>query len=147
MCSSDLTQVSATFPNKNVGAGKALVVTAANSALSGADAGNYNLTVGTGFVGQITPAPLTLVGFGSVTKVYDATVAAALGTGSVTLSGVISGDAVSANASAVTAYEACATLAAESASTGTWAELCPSGRSRTCETDGNDRLQIGRAHV
>ena len=99
----DSTQVSATFPNKNVGAGKALVVAAGNSALSGADAGNYNLTVGTGFVGEITPAPLTLTGFGSVTKVYDATVAAPLSTGSLALSGVISGDAVTANTSAVTA--------------------------------------------
>ncbi|TSA34779.1 MAG: S-layer family protein, partial [Opitutales bacterium] len=99
----DSTQVSATFPNKNVGAGKALVVAAGNSALSGADAGNYSLTVGSGFVGEITPAPLTLTGFGSVTKVYDATVAAPLSTGSLALSGVISGDAVTANTSAVTA--------------------------------------------
>ena len=99
----DSAQVSATFPNKNVGAGKALVVAAGNSALSGADAGNYSLTVGTGFVGEITPAPLTLTGFGAVTKVYDATVAATLSTGSVVLSGVISGDTVTANTSAVTA--------------------------------------------
>lgn len=99
----DSAQVSATFPNKNVGAGKALVVAAGNSALSGSDAGNYSLTVGTGFVGEITPAPLTLTGFGTVTKVYDATVSAALSTGSVTLSGILSGDTVTANASALAA--------------------------------------------
>ena len=99
----DSTQVSATFPTKNVGAGKALVVAAGNSALSGADAGNYNLTVGTGFMGEITPAPLTLTGFGTVTKVYDATVAAPLSAGSLSLSGVISGDAVTADTSAVAA--------------------------------------------
>ena len=99
----DASQVTATFPDKNVGAGKALVVAAGNSALSGADAGNYNLTVGTGFAGSITPAPLTLTGFGAVTKVYDATVAAPLGNGSLALSGVMAGDTVTANTSAVTA--------------------------------------------
>ena len=99
----DSTQVTATFPNKNVGTNKSLVVAAGNSALSGTDAGNYNLTVGTGFVGEITVAPLTLTGFGTVTKVYDATVSAPLSTGSVVLSGVISGDTVTANTSAVTA--------------------------------------------
>ncbi len=99
----DSSRVTATFPNKNVGAGKSLVVSAGNSALNGADAGNYNLTVAAGFVGQITPAPLTLTGFGPVTKVYDATVAAPLNTGSLGLAGVISGDAVTANTAAVTA--------------------------------------------
>jgi len=99
----DSTQVTATFPNKNVGTNKSLVVAADNSALSGTDAANYDLTVGSGFVGEITVAPLTLTGFGTVTKVYDATVSAPLSNGSVVLSGVISGDTVTANTSAVTA--------------------------------------------
>ena len=99
----DSAQVTATFPDKNVGTGKGLVVAAGNSALSGADAGNYSLTVGAGFVGDITPASLILTGFGAVTKVYDATVAAPLSTGSLTLSGVIAGDTVTANASALAA--------------------------------------------
>ena len=99
----DSTQVTATFPNKNVGTNKSLVVAAGNSALSGIDSANYDLTVGTGFVGSITPAPLTLTGFGNVTKIYDATVSAPLSTGGITLSGVIAGDTVTANTSAVTA--------------------------------------------
>jgi len=78
-----------TFASKNVGNG--IAVTASDS-LGGADAGDYSLTQPTGLTGNITPAVLTVTGTSVAPKVYNGTTAATLTGG--TLSGVVSGDAV-----------------------------------------------------
>jgi uncharacterized repeat protein (TIGR01451 family) len=84
---------SSTFNNENVGNGKP--ATCAGFALSGADAGNYTLTMNN-TTGNITPK--VLVGTCTVAnKVYDGTTAATI-TGS-SLSGAVAGDAVSLNGS------------------------------------------------
>ncbi|MES2443074.1 MAG: YDG domain-containing protein [Pseudomonadota bacterium] len=78
------------FADKNAGTGK--TVTASGTTLSGADAGNYTLSVGNGLA-DILKKALT----GTVTansKTYDGTTAA---TGTVSVSGVIAGDDVSAS--------------------------------------------------
>ncbi|HEV6968198.1 YDG domain-containing protein, partial [Roseateles sp.] len=77
------------FADKNVGTGKA--VTAADT-LSGADAGNYDLTQPTGLAAAITPKAITVIGTTVASKVYDGAIAAALSGGS--LSGVVNGDTV-----------------------------------------------------
>ena len=65
------------FASKNVGTGKA--VTVAGFTLSGADAGNYTLVEPTGLTASITPASLAITGVVANNKVYDSTLAAALG--------------------------------------------------------------------
>ncbi|MEI6341633.1 MAG: YDG domain-containing protein, partial [Verrucomicrobiota bacterium] len=84
------------FASKGVGTGKTVTVTGLS--LGGASAGNYTLTAPT-LTADITAKALT-VGTPTVTlsKVYDGTLAAAVTAGS--LSGVVSGDAVSVTASA-----------------------------------------------
>jgi filamentous hemagglutinin family protein len=73
---------SASFADKNVGAGK--VVTISGYSLSGADASNYVLVQPTGLTANISPASLVVTGVTASNKVYDATVAATLG-GSVSI--------------------------------------------------------------
>ncbi len=80
----------ATFANKNVGAGK--TVSASGFVLGGTDAANYSITS----VGTATAAITAKQLIGSFTadnKVYDGTTAATIATRSLT--GVISGDIVS----------------------------------------------------
>jgi filamentous hemagglutinin family protein len=73
---------SATFANKNAGSGKAVSVT--GYALSGVDAGNYNVVQPTGLTATINKASLSVTGLLVANKVYDGTTAATLtGTGSV----------------------------------------------------------------
>ena len=87
-----LTSLAGSFANKNVGTGK--TVTVSGGTLSGTDAGNYQLTSGSGSTAaNITPATLTATGFTAQNKVYDATTAATVSGG--TLGGAFSGDEVS----------------------------------------------------
>ena len=81
------------FADKNVGNNKYIDVT--GFSLSGADAGNYQVTGLHGVYGDITPASLSVSGLSAVDKVYDATTAATL-TGGV-FAGLINGDVVRAN--------------------------------------------------
>ena len=75
-----------------------------------ADAANYTLTQPTGLSADITPAALTVSGVSANTKSYDGTTTATLTTSSATLSGVVSGDTVSLNASSSTATFASANV-------------------------------------
>jgi phosphotransferase system IIA component len=77
-----------TFATQNVGTGIAITST---STLGGPQAGNYTLTQPTGLTANITAKTLTITGAAANNKVYDGTTAATI---SGTLSGVISGDAV-----------------------------------------------------
>jgi filamentous hemagglutinin family protein len=83
------------FADKNAGIGK--TVTVSGAALGGADAGNYTLTVPSSIVADILQKAIT----GTATansKTYDGTTTA---TGSIGLTGVVTGDQVSASASFV----------------------------------------------
>jgi hypothetical protein len=80
-----------TFSDKNVGTGKAVT---ANLTLSGADAGNYNLTQPTGLTADITPKPLNIIGLTAQSKIFDGNTNVTL-VGTPALSGVVSGDNVS----------------------------------------------------
>ena len=79
----------AAFVDKNVGTGK--IVNLTGITLSGTDAGNYAIVSTATATADITPLALTLISQAAASKVYDATI---LTTGSVALSGVITGDAV-----------------------------------------------------
>lgn len=79
----------AAFVDKNVGTGK--IVNLTGITLSGTDAGNYVIVSTATATADITPLALTLISQAAASKVYDATM---LTTGSVALSGVITGDAV-----------------------------------------------------
>ncbi|NML48472.1 filamentous hemagglutinin N-terminal domain-containing protein [Ramlibacter sp. G-1-2-2] len=81
------------FADKNAGTNKAVAVSGAT--LGGADGGNYVVSNPTGLTASITPASLAVSGVTAQDKVYDTTTAAALNTSAASLSGVISGDAVS----------------------------------------------------
>jgi filamentous hemagglutinin family protein len=78
------------FADKHVGNHKFIDVT--GFSLSGADAGNYQVTGLYGVYGDITPASLSVSGLSAMNKVYDAKTAAAL-TGGV-MAGLINGDIV-----------------------------------------------------
>ncbi|RVU11949.1 beta strand repeat-containing protein, partial [Methylobacterium oryzihabitans] len=74
------------FADKNAGTGKP--VTVSGYALSGTDAGNYNLVLPTGLTASIARAPLAVTGLSALGKTYDGTTAATLtGTATVTLIG------------------------------------------------------------
>ncbi|MEA2387108.1 MAG: trimeric autotransporter adhesin, partial [Thermoleophilaceae bacterium] len=94
-----LTGGSATFGSKDVGTGK--TVTLAGAALSGADAGNYNLTSVSSSTANITAKALT-GSFTAASKAYDGTTAAAI-SGSSLDSGAVAGDAVTLDSSAASA--------------------------------------------
>ncbi|MDO8954133.1 MAG: YDG domain-containing protein, partial [Gammaproteobacteria bacterium] len=99
----DVSSVTATFADKNVGTGK--TVTASDYALTGADAGNYIINSGanTGTTtANITAANLTIAGIIASNKVYDTTTGAIL-TNTGSLSGVLGSDTVSLDATSVTA--------------------------------------------
>ena len=90
----DTTNALGAFVDENAGTNK--LVTVSGLALLGADAGNYTLTQPT-IDADITPASLTVTGITASDKAYDGTTTAILNTNSVTLNGVISGDAVALN--------------------------------------------------
>lgn len=77
-----------TFSDKTAGTGK--TVTIANTALTGADAGNYTFTIPASVFADILKKALT-AGVVANNKTYDGT---RTGTGSVTLNGVVAGDVV-----------------------------------------------------
>ncbi len=81
----------ATFADKNVGAGK--VVTATGLALTGADAGNYTVNTTALTNANITPATIAdVTGITVNNKVYDTTTAAALNTVTAGFTGLLAGD-------------------------------------------------------
>ncbi|MCW3849493.1 YDG domain-containing protein [Sphingomonas sp. LB-2] len=75
------------FADKNAGTGRTVTVT--GTTLTGADAGNYTLSVGTGLADILRKALTGTVTVNS--KTYDGTTT---GTGTVTLGGLVSGDSV-----------------------------------------------------
>ncbi len=85
-----LTGGTAAFNTKTVGTGKAVTLTGA--ALSGADAGNYNLTSVATTTADITALSVTGT-FASANKVYDGTTSAAANSRAVV--GALGGDVVS----------------------------------------------------
>jgi trimeric autotransporter adhesin len=80
------------FADKNVGTNKYIDVT--GFSLSGADAGNYQVTGLYGVYGDITPATLSVTGLVAGHKVYDGSTAASFSGASFT--GLFSGDVVTA---------------------------------------------------
>ena len=80
--------VTFTFADKNAGTGKAVAV---GGDLSGADAGNYTVSLPASVLADILKKSLTAT-VSANGKTYDGTTAT---TGSVSLNGVVSGDAVS----------------------------------------------------
>ncbi len=94
---------SGAFTNKNVANGIAVSVN--GDALSGADAGNYNLIQQSGLMANITPAGISgVTGIGAGNKVYDATSSATLNTSGVGFAGMLSGDALTLGGTATGAF-------------------------------------------
>ncbi|MBM4463577.1 MAG: Ig-like domain repeat protein, partial [Chloroflexi bacterium] len=94
---------SATFDNKNVGAGKPVSVT--GIAVTGADAANYTHNATAAATASIIPKALTVTGITANSKVYDGNTNATLNTGGATLVGVVGGDDVTlSTAGAVGAF-------------------------------------------
>ena len=81
------------YANKNVGINKYIDVT--GFTLSGADAGNYQVTGLYGVYGDITPASLSVADLTANNKVYDGTTTATLTGG--TFTGVFGSDVVTAS--------------------------------------------------
>ncbi|MGU3492567.1 YDG domain-containing protein [Xanthobacteraceae bacterium A53D] len=96
--------VTGAYDSKNAGTGK--TVTVSGLALSGADAGNYQISSGavSGNIGQINRRTLTAGLTGTVSKTYDGTTAASLLSSHFLLTGLLDGDAVSVT-SAIGAYD------------------------------------------
>jgi hypothetical protein len=88
-----------TFATKDVGAGQLL--TLAGLSLSGADAGNYTLTL-PATTADITPAVLTVTGITAGNKVYDGTTGATLNISGPALVGVVTGEDVTLDSSSLT---------------------------------------------
>ncbi len=88
---------SGSFDNKNKGASKTVSVNGLS--ISGTDAANYNLsaTTASAAIGEITAKSLTAALTGSVTKTYDGSTAATLGSSNYSLPGVVSGETVTLN--------------------------------------------------
>jgi hypothetical protein len=92
---------SASFANKNVGAGKAVTVTGV--ALGGADAPNYNVSQPSGLTADITAKELS-VSFEAQNKTYDGNTTAAIKSSPApSLVGVVAGDTVSLDGSSASA--------------------------------------------
>jgi hypothetical protein len=83
----------ASFADKNAGTGK--TVTLSGVSLQGTDAPNYLLTAPGTLLADITPRAITASGLTATNKVYDGTVVAPLA-GTISLTGLVSGDTVSA---------------------------------------------------
>lgn len=83
---------SASFADDNVGTAKTVTAPPASFSLGGADGGNYTIAAVSPATADITPAGLTVT-FTASDKTYDGTTAATITGRSIT--GVISGDAVS----------------------------------------------------
>jgi hypothetical protein len=96
-----LTHASASFADRNVGAGK--TVTVAGIGLAGSDAANYSVSAPTVLTtASITAKTLTLAGANGLARTYDGTVLMPSGqNGHGSLGGVVSGDTVSATGAPV----------------------------------------------
>ena len=79
----------------SAGVGTDIAVTIGGYAVSGADAGNYNMVQPSGQKADITPKPVTITGVVAVDKTYDGTTDAFLDGSVRGLSGVVQGDDVS----------------------------------------------------
>lgn len=97
----DLNNYTADFDDKNVGEDKPVTVTMLG--LTGTDAGNYTITLPTGFTADITPRPLTIEGLLINDKVYDGNNIATVGSWG-TLRTVVTGDNVDFERSGYTAF-------------------------------------------
>lgn len=95
----NVSTLSATFDNKNVGNGKQVSVSGLS--LSGTDASNYTLVQPSGLSANITPAQLTISGLSANNKVYDTNTNATLG-GTASLAGILGSDSVNLSGSATT---------------------------------------------
>ncbi|WP_221031767.1 YDG domain-containing protein [Actomonas aquatica] len=96
----DQSSVTATFADKTIGTAKPVSLT--GSALTGAAAGNYTLTMPSDLSADITAATLTLTGLAVETKAYDGTRTATLDTSAASLNGVQGSDTVSPDYANVT---------------------------------------------
>ena len=83
----------ASFADKNVGTNKAVTFT--NITLDGSDADNYILSTHPSLVANITAKPVTIIGITAGNKVYNGNTAATV-TGTVTVSGIVGYDDVTA---------------------------------------------------
>jgi len=100
---------SGTFNNANVG--KSKNVSVSGLYLSGSSAANYTLlnTSINGAIGKITPATITAELTGSVSKVYDGTTQALLGTANYILKGILGNDQVALNDPSSGTYDSAST--------------------------------------
>jgi hypothetical protein len=89
----------AVFADKNVQNGK--LVSVSGISVTGTDAGNYTVNTEASTVADITGATLTVVGIVAENKVYDGTTVAILNLDGAALVGVVSGEDVLVDASAV----------------------------------------------
>src|SRR5204862_7648048 len=87
----------ATFADKDIGTNK--TVTVSGIALSGTDAANYAFNTTATANADITPKALTISGIIADGKVYDATAATTIHTGSAALVGVVGSEAVTLDVS------------------------------------------------
>ena len=138
---------SGTFASFNVATG---IVVTSTQTLSGADAGNYTVTLPTGLTANIAPKPLTITSPVASNKVFDGNTTATI-TGTLVAGGVIAPDAVTlvpsgtfassaiANGIAVTSTSTLTGLQAGNYSltqpTGLTANITPNALS-TITTDG-----------
>jgi trimeric autotransporter adhesin len=88
------TAATANFSDKNTGIAK--IVSISGLTLTGADAGNYNLTQPSA-TANITGAGLTISGVSANNKTYDGLTVAAINTGGAVLTGIIGTDLVTLN--------------------------------------------------
>jgi filamentous hemagglutinin family protein len=124
-----VSQTAGSFASANAGSGIAVSAALAPTdfqALGGTLAGNYLLpTAATGNIGLITPRLLDATLTGPISRAYDGTTIAALGSGNISLSGLVGADSITVQAAtgsyaspnvgngiAVTASLASATLVA-----------------------------------
>jgi len=87
----------ASFADKNVGTGKTMSATGIS--ISGTDAGNYTFNTTASSTVDITTKALTIIGTTASNKVYDGSTTATLDTTAAVLSGKVSGDTVTLDAS------------------------------------------------
>ncbi|WED66275.1 YDG domain-containing protein [Synoicihabitans lomoniglobus] len=96
----DSSGATAHFADKLVGTGKS--VTLAGATLTGADAGNYTLTLPTDLTADITVTNLTVIGATVTPKVYDGTTVASLDFSGASLAGIQGSDTVTLDSSGAT---------------------------------------------
>ena len=95
-----ITNTSATFSDKNVGTGK--TVSVVGVAISGTDAGNYNLVNATASTtANISAKALTISGITAADKTYDGLSTATVSTAGVVKTGLVAGDTVGVSATGV----------------------------------------------